>query len=68
MSIKVTYKDGIFEPIEDVKGVRPGQHFTVFSDEELDAIRESLGWLKAAEKGHEFWNNAADEIYDTLKL
>lgn len=29
MSIKVTYKDGIFEPIEDVKGVRPGQHFTV---------------------------------------
>jgi hypothetical protein len=66
MSIKVTYKDGIFEPIEDVKGVRPGQHFTVLSDEELDAIRESLGWLKAAEKSFEFWNNPADAVYDTL--
>jgi hypothetical protein len=66
MSIKVTYKDGIFEPIEDVKGVRPGQHFTVFSDEELDAIRETLGWLKAAEKSFEFWNNPADAVYDKL--
>jgi len=35
----VTYQDGIFEPIEDVKGVRPGQHFTVFSDGAvLDAV------------------------------
>jgi hypothetical protein len=66
MSIKVTYKDGIFEPIEDVKGVRPGQHFTVFSDDKLDAIRESLGWLKAAQTSFEFWNNPADAVYDTL--
>jgi len=66
MRIKVTYKDGIFEPLEDVKGARPGQHYTVFSDEELDEIRETLGWLKAAEKSFEFWNNPADAVYDTL--
>jgi len=66
ISIKMTYKGGIFDPIEDVKGVRPGQHFTVFSDEELDAIRETLGWLKTTEKSFEFWNNPADAVYDTL--
>ena len=66
MSIKVTYKDGIFEPIEDVKGVRPGQNCTVFSDEELREIREMIGWLNAAEKSFEFWNNPADAVYDTL--
>ena len=65
MSIKVMYKDGIFEPIEDVKGVRPGQNYTVFSDEELREIRETIGWLKAAETSFEFWNNAADAVYDT---
>ncbi len=66
MSNKVSFKDGIFEPLEDVKGVHPGQRCTVFSDQELDDIREMLGWLKVAEKAHEFWNNAADAVYDTL--
>lgn len=66
MSIKVTYKDGVFEPLEDVKGAHQGQHYTVFSDEELEEIRETLGWLKAAEKSFEFWNNPADGVYDTL--
>ena len=66
MSIKVTYRDGVFKPLEDVKGARPGQSYTVFSDEELDEIRETLGWLKAAEKSFEFWNNPADAVYDTL--
>ena len=66
MSIKVTYRDGVFEPLEDVKGARPGQRYTVFSDEELEEIRETLGWLKAAEKSFEFWNNPADGVYDTL--
>ena len=66
MSIKVTFRNGVFEPLEDVKGVRPGQRYTVFSDEELDEIRETLGWLKAAEKSFEFWNNSADAVYDTL--
>ena len=64
-SIQVTFKDGVFEPLEDVMGVRPGQSYTVFSDEELDDIRGTLGWLKAAEKSYEFWNNASDVVYDT---
>lgn len=66
MSIKVKYKDGVFAPLEDVKGARSGQRYTVFSDEELDDIRETLGWLRAAEKSFEFWNNPADAVYDTL--
>jgi len=66
MSIQVTFKDGVFEPLEDVMGLRPGQTFTIFSDEELDDIRGTLGSLKAAEKICEFWNNPDDAIYDTL--
>jgi len=68
MSIKVTFKDGVFEPLDEVMGVHPGQHYTVFSDEELDDIRGTLGWLKAAEKSCEFWNSAADAVYDSLRL
>jgi hypothetical protein len=66
MSIKVKYQDGVFEPLEDVKGAQPAQRYTAFSDEELDDIRETLGWLKAAEKSFEFWNSPADAVYDTL--
>ena len=65
MSTKVTYRDGIFEPIEDVKGVRPGQSCTVFSDGEFREIRETIDWLKVAETSFEFWNNPADAVYDT---
>ena len=54
MSIKVTYKNGIFEPLEDAKRARPGQNYTVFSDGELDEIRETIGWLKAAETSFDF--------------
>jgi len=35
MGIKVTFKDGLFEPLKDVKGVPPWQTYTGFSDEEL---------------------------------
>jgi hypothetical protein len=42
MSIRVTFKDGVFESLEEVTGVHPGQHYTVFSDEELDDIRGTL--------------------------
>ena len=62
MSINIKYQDGVFEPLEDVKGARPGQRYTAFSDEELDDIRETLGWLRAAEKSFEFWNNPADAL------
>jgi len=27
---------------------------------------ETLGWLKAAEKSFDFWDNEADAVYDTL--
>jgi hypothetical protein len=66
MGIQVTFKDGVFEPLEDVMGLRPGQTCTVFSDEELDDVRGTLAWLKAAETSDEFWNNAADAVYDAL--
>ncbi len=66
MSIKVAYKDGVFEPLEKVEGARPDKIYTVFSDDELRDIRETLAWLKAAEKSFEFWNNPADAVYDTL--
>lgn len=38
----------------------------VLSDEELGEILETIGWLKAAEKSFEFWNNPDDAVYDTL--
>jgi hypothetical protein len=66
MSIRVTFKDGVFEPLEDGMGAHPGHHYTVFSDEELDDIRGTLEQLKAAGKSDEFWNNPADAVYDTL--
>jgi predicted DNA-binding antitoxin AbrB/MazE fold protein len=66
MSIKVSYKDGVFEPLEKVEFASPGKIYTVFSDEELHDIRETFGWLKAAEKSFEFWDNPADAVYDTL--
>ena len=66
MSIKVTYKNGVFEPLEKVDGARPNATYTVFSDDELGDIRETLAWLKAAEKSFEFWNNPADAVYDSL--
>ena len=66
MSIKVSYKDGVFEPLEQVEGAKPGKIYTVFSEEELRDIRETFAWLKAAEKSFDFWNNPADAVYDAL--
>ena len=65
MSIKVAYKDGRFEPLEKVVGAKPGQIYTVFSEEELRDIRETFGWHKAAEKSFELWNSPGDGIDDT---
>ena len=66
MSIKVAYKDGVFEPLESVESVAPGKIYTAFSDEELRDIRETVGWLRAAESSFDFWNNPGDAVYDTL--
>ncbi len=66
VSVRVAYVDGVFEPLEPVEGARPGKEYTVFSDEELRDVRETLSWLKAAEASFDFWNNPADDVYDTL--
>ncbi len=63
MSIRAAYEDGVFKPLETVRGATTGKIYTVFSQDEL---RETLGWLKAAEKSFEFWNNEEDAVYDTL--
>jgi len=65
MSIKVTYRNGVFEPVKAVTSVPPGQNYTAFSDEELAEIRSTIG-LNAAEKSFEFWNNPDDAVYDDL--
>ena len=65
MSIRVSYTDGVLEPLEKVEGAKPDAVYAVFSGEELRDIRETVGWLKAAEKSFDFWNNPADAVYDT---
>jgi hypothetical protein len=65
MSIKVTYRDGVFEPVENVTDVRPGQTYTAFSNDELADIRETIV-LKTAEKSFEFWNDPDDAVNDNL--
>jgi predicted DNA-binding antitoxin AbrB/MazE fold protein len=65
MSIKVTYRNGVFEPVEDVTDLRPGQNYTAFSDDELAEIRSTIG-LQPGEKSFEFGNNSADDEYDDL--
>lgn len=66
MSIKAAYRNGVFEPLEKVEGAKPGHVYTVFSEEEIRDILETLGWLRAAEKSFDFWNNPDDAVYDTL--
>lgn len=66
MSIKVAFKNGVFEPLDDVEDAKPGAIYTAFSEEELRDMRETLGWLKSAEASFEFWDNATDAVYDTL--
>lgn len=66
MSIKIAYRNGVFEPLDKFEGAQPGAIYTAFSDEELSDFLETVGWLKAAEKSFEFWDNPADAVYDTL--
>ena len=66
MSIQVAYRDGVFKPLEEIVGAEPGAIYTAFSKEELRDFIETVGWLKAAEKSFEFWDNPADAVYDTL--
>ena len=54
MSVKVAYRDGVFEPLDKVEGAQPGAIYTAFSDEELRDFLETIGWVRAAEKSFEF--------------
>ena len=66
MSIKATYIDGVFKPIDQVTDAVPGMTYRVFSEEELRELTEDLNWLKAPEKSFEFWDNEEDAVYDNL--
>lgn len=66
MSIKAKYVNGVFKPVEEVKDAEPGKIYRVFSEEELTKLSEDLGWLKAAERSFDFWNNKEDTVYDNL--
>ena len=44
----------------------PERSTPAFSKEELRDFLETVGWLKAAEKSFEFWDNPADAVYDRL--
>jgi predicted DNA-binding antitoxin AbrB/MazE fold protein len=66
MSVKAAYRNGVFEPLETVEDAKPGQIYQVFSEEELRDLRETLAWLKIAEKSFDFWDNPADAVFDRL--
>ena len=66
MSVKAKYRDGVFMPVEKSDGLTPGRIYTVFSEDVLREMRETFGWLKAAEKSFDFWNNEDDAVYDAL--
>ena len=66
MSIKATYKDGVFKPVETVKNAIPGKAYRIFSEEELRGLTENMRWLKLAERSFEFWDNDEDAVYDKL--
>ena len=66
MSIKATYIDGVFKPIDPVTDAVPGMTYRVFSEEELRELNEDPHWLKAAEICFEFWDNEEDAVFDNL--
>ena len=66
MSVKAKYRDGVFMPVETTDGLTPGRTYTVFSEDELHDLRETFGWLKAAETSFDFWNNENDAVSDSL--
>jgi predicted DNA-binding antitoxin AbrB/MazE fold protein len=66
MSIPARFENGVFRPLEEVQGASRETVYRVFSDEELRGLRDELGWLKAAERSFEFWDNEEDAVYDSL--
>lgn len=56
MEIKVRYEEGIFRPLQEVKGIREGEEF------EIHVEREEWNRLAMANKSFEFLKNEP-EIY-----
>jgi predicted DNA-binding antitoxin AbrB/MazE fold protein len=63
MSVPARYENGVFRPLEEVNGAANGEVYRVFSAEELHGLEDELAWLKAAERGLEFWDNQEDAAY-----
>ena len=66
MGSRLTFRGGVFEPLDDAIDAKAGVIYTAFSDEELRDLVETLGWLEAAEQSFDFWTNPADAVYDAL--
>ena len=66
MSIKAEYRNGVFEPLEEVSNADPGKIYQVFSEDELRRLAGDLPWLKGSERSFEFWENQEDAVYDSL--
>jgi hypothetical protein len=66
MSIKVEYRDGVFAPLEEVKGPTSDEVYQVFSESELKRLAADVPWLKGSERSFEFWENEEDAVYDSL--
>ena len=66
MSIPARYENGVFRPLEGVKGAASGEVYRVFSAEELNGLKDELAWLKAAKRSLEFWDNEEDTVYDNV--
>ena len=66
MSIAARYDNGVFKPLDEVRGAATGKVYRVFSEEELHDLKDQLAWLRAAERSFEFWDNEEDSIYDNL--
>jgi predicted DNA-binding antitoxin AbrB/MazE fold protein len=66
MSIAARYENGVFKPLEEVRGAAEGSVYRVFSEDELRSLKDDFTWLKAAERSFDFWDNEEDAVYDRL--
>jgi predicted DNA-binding antitoxin AbrB/MazE fold protein len=66
MSIAARYENGVFQPLEEVKGAAAGKVYRVFSEDELRGMNDQFAWLKAAERSFDFWDNQEDGVYDRV--
>ena len=66
MSIEAEHKDGVSAPLQEVEEAASGEAYRVFSESEFQRLAAAVPWLKASERGFEFWENEEDAVYDAL--